>query len=102
MAYDFINEEPVKFKQWTCNVQKMKYGNGRPALVLLEQSTYEPIATATINMPEVKLKPKEIIIKDYSENNGMYQALRDAGMIGPATGAVPTGYVEGIKCMLLV
>lgn len=92
----------VKFMHWTCNVEFHNYrDNNRIALELTEVGTGEPIATATVNLPRVPLEPNEVIIKDYSENNGMYQALYEAGIVGEKKRMVTTGHVSCPVCDLI-
>lgn len=91
--------ETVKFKKWICNVEVSKYrSNDRIAIELVEASTGEPVARATVNIPEVDLEPNEVIIKNYSENEGMYQALFEAGIISKAKIHVQTGNLTCAVC----
>lgn len=76
----------VKFKEWLCTVEKSAYGNGRPALVLRDAQDGGQVAVATVNLPGVSAGPDEVFIKDYSENEGMFAALEQAGVV-KATGA---------------
>ena len=82
----------VKFGAWDCELQKHEYQNGRVALRLVawgdDVDDYgdhvykgEPIATCTINVPEEDLAPNEVIVKDYSENEGMLFALVTQGVV---------------------
>lgn len=57
---------------------------------------------ATINVKEVELAPNEVIIKDYSENEGLYQCMLDAGHIGPEKRRIETGFVTAPVCDLLL
>lgn len=59
----------------------MFYLNERPAIMLREVETGEHIATATINIPKVRIPKNTVFIKDYSENDGMVDALIKAGVI---------------------
>ena len=43
----------VKFKEWNCKPVKAFYGNGRIAIQLIDAEDGEPIATATINIPDI-------------------------------------------------
>ena len=89
----------VKFKKWNCIVEVGKYrNNDRIALKLVEVGTGKPVATATVNIPEAELEPNEVIIKNYSENEGMYQALFEAGIISKAKRHVQTGNVTCAVC----
>jgi hypothetical protein len=83
----------VKFKQWDCSIERGTYSNGRVALQLNDLEDGMPIATATVNMPDVPLEPNEVIIKNYSENSGISKTLMEAGLIGPPLRKVLSGFV---------
>ena len=101
----------VQFKEWTCIVSFQHYRNDRTALRLDEACLVdepnpfyvngECIAVATINVPEVPLQPDEVIIKNYSENEGMYDCLHKAGYISEPLYHIQTGYVTALVCKLL-
>ena len=85
----------VKFKEWNCIAQFSHYNaNDRVAIQLVEEGTYDPIATATINLPTVNIKPGNVAIKDYSENEGMVKSLTDAGIIGELKAIHYSGHVQ--------
>jgi|APSaa5957512576_1039674.scaffolds.fasta_scaffold12820_6 hypothetical protein len=88
----------VKFKQWNCEVEFGEYSNGRIAIELVDP---EPIAVATVNLPDVVLKDDEVIIKDYSENEGVLDALVEAGYVSKPIDWVRTGFVTCPICKLL-
>lgn len=71
----------IIFKRWKCHAIYGKYGNGRTAIELIGAGSGEPIAVATVNLPQQPLKQTEVFIKEYSENEGMTQALFDADII---------------------
>jgi len=74
----------VKFKEWTCLPIVGRYSNGRKAINLVDHITYEPIATATVNIEHVMLTSWDhVFIKEYSENEGMTEALIKANIIYP-------------------
>jgi hypothetical protein len=74
-------EMEVTFKSWTCDAIGLRYHDGSRALRLLEVGTGEPIATCTLNIPELPLEDSDVLIKNYSENIGMVEALQEAGII---------------------
>ena len=103
----------VQFKQWKSRLVFAKYANNRTALVLTNAESVEEygytaapgtqlIAVATVNIPEEKLVKNEVIIKDYSENEGMIQVLMDAKVISEPLRYAKTGYVTCAVCKLLV
>jgi hypothetical protein len=77
------------------------YTNGRRCLRLVDPDTYEPLLTATINLPDVDLPEGHVIIKDYAENEGVVPSLIKAGIIGPSLQVVPVGYVKATIHQLL-
>lgn len=83
----------VKFKEWDCNMEKRTYYNGRLALQLTDTEDGSPIATATVNIPEIDLNEGEVLIKDYSENEGMFATLEAAGIVKATRQVVASGHV---------
>lgn len=94
-------KEKISFKSWNCFLNLGYYGaGGRLAIKLLsdeenaDKGVYygEPIAVATVNIPEIELKDNEIIIKNYSENEGMLETLKNFGFITEAKREISTGH----------
>jgi len=59
-------------------VELSKYSNGRTSITLMEHNDEFgplPYAVASVNLPDVLLLENEVLIKDYSENEGMYEFL---------------------------
>ena len=69
----------AKFLGAECDVVFDQYENGRTAIRLTENGS--PFATATINDPDTWLEPGQVLIKNYSENGGMVDALVNAGIV---------------------
>jgi hypothetical protein len=70
------------------------YSNHRLALQVEDARTGEPMAVATVNLPDEKLAPNEIAVKDYSENEGMVDTLVKGDIIEPiASRYILSGYV---------
>jgi len=83
----------VVFKDWVCESVPHRYANnGRLALRLIEWQSGEPIATATVNVPDVDIEDDEIIVKDYNENEGMLDALKRVMVIEDVTVPCSVGY----------
>ena len=92
----------VKFKEWDCIVQFSKYTqNNRIAISLIDAEDGEPIAKATLNLNEIPLEKNEIIIKNYSENEGIYDCLVEAGIISKVKRIINLNRVEGLVCDIL-
>jgi len=104
----------VQFKQWHCQLKFEEYANNNRVcinLVNADPITEDdiewpagtvPIATATVNISHVPLTADEIIIKNYSENEGMLNVLVEAGIISKPDRYVKSGFVECPICKLLV
>ena len=89
----------VEFAGFKCEVMIQKYGTGNPAVRLLDIEDGMPIATASVNIDGLDLD--EVAIKNYSENEGMYDALLKAGVITPKHRNLSTGYVTVPVCKLI-
>lgn len=91
----------VRFKEWDCIVLVKQYPNKRTALQLIDAEDGSPVAMATVNLPAESIKQDEVIIKDYSENEGMLAALVGEGIISEPLRKIQQGFVELYVCRLL-
>lgn len=79
------------------------YPDGKVLLKLVEEETDEPYCTASVNIPNITMYDKEVIIKNYGENVGVYEALIKANVIKPAHRYTSSEYVKKIPiCKLLI
>jgi hypothetical protein len=77
-------------------VKLSKYSNGRTAITLVEQNEEFgelPYAVASVNLPDVLLLENEVLIKDYSENEGMYEFLLTNNIVKHTTKGYDNGFV---------
>ena len=74
-------------------IQLHKYSNGRPVIQLVDAEDGEPYATATVNIPDVLLLDNEVLVKDYSENEGMLDFLSKNNIVTPTPNGVQSGFV---------
>jgi len=88
----------VKFKQWNCKAKRGMYPNGNTAIQLFTEDG-EPIAKGTVNLYD-KLSKNKAYIKDYSENEGMLESLKEAGIVTEIIGYKQTGFVVVPLCKL--
>jgi len=92
----------VTFLDFRCDTEWHTYRNDRLALQLVatgeDPDTHpgEPVATATVNT-EHRVDADELIVKDYSENEGMVDALVEAGVVQPSFTRVSVGGY-GVTC----
>lgn len=91
----------VKFGNYDCHVLFHEYANPKNVCIqLVDIRDGMPVATATLN-PDIELEEGMVCIKTYSENKGMFEVLKDAGIIsGPVT-FYQAGFVTVPICMLL-
>lgn len=90
----------IKFAGFEGDLEFYKYSNGRIAMSIEDDEGC--IADCTVNIPEARLKEGEVIIKDWSENEGMLQTLIDAHVVEDTGRVFATGFVQANICRLLV
>ncbi len=73
-----------------CDVHFDKYANGQNAIQLVSDG--EPWATASVAI-DYPVKDDEVAVKNYSENEGMVDCLKEAGIIGEQVGNFASGFV---------
>lgn len=85
----------IQYKGCRLMVSKLTYEHGgRTCLQLYDEEDYLPYATATANLADVPLEEDEVLIKNYSENEGLSSAFQKAGITEFTGKTVPSGFVE--------
>lgn len=82
------------YGHYTVRPEWGNYVNGRTALQLIDVEDGEVVMVATVNIPSSTIEKDELIIKEYSENEGVLEALQKAGIAGPVLRTVRTGFVS--------
>lgn len=100
-AQGLRSNKTVEFKGKVCEVAYNRYVDGDRLCISLWLPSGEKMATATVNMPTKPLNQCELFIRDYSEGEGMTEALEKAGLIERTGVWVKTGFVEVEKCRLI-
>lgn len=72
----------------------------RTAITMITQEG-EQWCHATVNVPDVSLDDDEVVIKNYSENEGILEALVQAGYITPTNRTTQVGRVTCRICKLI-
>lgn len=88
----------MRYHGWDCTLQKGRYIDDTIAILLFDTHNGEPIATATVAIQGPELKENQIIVKDYSENEGMLAALTNIGLVTSVEQWIPTGWVSVPVC----
>ena len=99
----FTLTSPFTCEDIPVTVNIRQYNNGRPAIELLEidpEHGYTPYMTASVNIPNVLLQDNEVLIKDYSENEGITNFLAKHNIVTPTNNWVKSGYVDVQVCVL--
>jgi hypothetical protein len=96
----FSISAPWDERSTVVRVELGKYANGRTRINLIDDSDNEPYCTATTNLPDVLLLDNEVIVKDYSENEGLLEFLTTNNIVFPTDKWVTTGFVEVQICTL--
>jgi hypothetical protein len=80
-------------QSYNVTIELNKYSNGRTAIQLNDTLSGEPYTTATVNIDHVLLADNEVLIKDYSENEGMLDFLIKNNIVTPTPNGVQSGFV---------
>lgn len=84
------------------DVQLGYYANGRVVIQLIDPLDNCCNAIATVNVPQVFIPNGYVLVKNYSENEGLLEDLIAGGIVGLPIGAVPCGHAQAYVCKLLV
>lgn len=87
----FVNEDVL--------LSFANYGDGSVAIQAVSLGR-EPMFTATVCIDE-PAKKGHVFLKDWSENEGIPDALVKAGIVELTGRTVPTGYCEALEAKLL-
>ncbi len=72
----------VVFKKWKCRLVYGRYRHGHNICIRLEDvEDGQPVITATTNS-DMELTDDLVMIKDWTENQGIVKVLQDAGILG--------------------
>jgi hypothetical protein len=82
----------VEFCGFTCSVEISMYPSGNISVTLNDVEDGCPVATATINTNVELPSKRHIVIKNYSENEGILEALEEAGIVRRTGGFVAAGF----------
>jgi hypothetical protein len=93
----------VNHAGYPCIVQFSRYpAGGAIAICLVHRDDYDPVAVATVNMPEVSIGENQVIIKTWSENEGILETLEQAGVLRSTDRGIQAGFAVAEVCDLLV
>ena len=88
-----------EYSQEEVTVEIVTYSNGRPAIQLSDLEGF-PFMTASVNVPHIHLEEDEVVIKDYSENEGVLRFLVDNNIVIPTPYDAMVGRTMCTICIL--
>ena len=97
-----LDNKSFTYKDEELTFKISKYGDSNEYAIQLFDSEHFPYACLTLNIPEVELnilgvelKENEIIVKTYSENEGLAKALRNSEWFRDTGQRISVEYVSG-------
>ena len=75
------------------------FQDNSPALILKDKATGETICKVSVCVPSSQLAKGEFLLKSYSENKGLFDALNNLGVIEYIR-SIRNGFVELHVCKL--
>ena len=79
------------------------YGDNSLAIRLM--TVYgQPLATPTVNLQQHGEKPADgnVFIRDYAENEGMYECLKQLGIVGESIREITFGFGKARECPFIL
>jgi hypothetical protein len=89
-----MKEALVRVFDVECYLEFDTYSNGKTAIRLIDSSDDEEYTVATVNVPFADLPPGHVAIKSYSENEGVLEALIEAGVVKDTGVKLPSGFIS--------
>ena len=99
----FAPERPMgpvseQLPEITCNLEFEEYGKDKNWKILLIKTDDTHYGCATITLPGVPTPAHLVLIKDYSENAGVLDALINANVLEKTEYSFTSGFVEIPLC----
>lgn len=88
----------MKWHRWDCVLQKGRYIDNSIAILLIDEHNGGPVGKATVAIQGANHKDNQIVVKDYSENEGMLDALKGIGLVTNVERWIETGWVKVPVC----
>ena len=84
--YISAEDNQMKYDKGAIVVYGSVYADGKPAILIKGAEDNAPVAKATVNLDlendlQERIQERIVVIKDYSENEGVLNTLRDTGTI---------------------
>ena len=99
---DFLEGKIVKFNGFNCVASVRPYGSGHVYMQLIDTEDGHPVARVSLNIDYVPVIENMILIKSYGENEGVYEALLEAGIVNKCDRKYPIGFENAHVCFLAI
>lgn len=96
----FLEGKVINFQEYVCKAEIRPYCSGRIYMVLNDIEDGIQVARVTLDIASVPVIDDMIIVKSYRENEGMYEALLNAGIIKECGRKISVGNDFGLICFL--
>lgn len=83
----------TQYETYDVRLKFGRYHNRRTAIEIIDLEDGCPVMMATVNLPDVSLSADEVIIKNYSENEGVLEFLIENGIVSAPVRSVSSGWV---------
>lgn len=93
------NKINIEFKGYLMELTVFLYNRGRVGMLMTEKWTKQFHGSITINM-DCNIPNNEILLKNYNENIGIYEALLERNIINPLKRKIRIGNNEAYVCSL--
>ena len=93
----------IRFMQQVLEVALTRYAAApQTAIILYHQATGEQWCVASVCLSQYRQAADEVYVKNWSENEGLLDALVAGGIVENTGRVLPTGFVQANVCRLLV
>jgi hypothetical protein len=76
------------------SIEKMHYADGNVCLAARDPNDGSPYGTLSVNIPETNINDNHVWIKDWSENEGVLNALVESGLVRDLGITQPCGFMN--------
>ena len=92
--------EFLEYKNYEVVLELGEYENGNLAIQMFDTADNVPVATCTVNIEDMDMGNGEVFIKNYSENEGMFNWFKKNNLVEEVLGFASNGYVTVPKVKL--
>ena len=95
-----LERKAIEFNGYKCFIKIRPYNSGRIYMTLHDLEDGQQVTRVTLDIDAIPHIDNLIIVKSYSENKGLYEALLKAEVIKPCERIYAVGYEMAHVCFL--